>query len=418
MKSILTDLNAEIWKQDLETYLKTQALYVHILFDNSAEWRLERGESKLMKAYREEREAVLNEEDKLKEVEKEWRSKKREWLEKEDEEDQKWSREEDKTKGVIQASIDSSMLARVRECKTAKEMYTKLITHNNNNKNIHAYYNYVAYENINYKEGVSIGEYAKEFTLALERLKGTKCEQSEYCASMKLLSTLPREYAVSVQTLIQLDELPLEIVRDVLVRAEASMKGIKKEKKVQEEEVHNTSEKVERKKCANNKSCGGRVSVRAPKEAILCYKCYGEEIEKKKKKEREKEKYSKKSVKEKAEANNAKKKKKKSSESSDAESCFVEEESNSSEEEESDSSEREEDSEEEGEVSVCNVEEEREKNVWHIDSGATAHLTKNKKGVVRPRETSVRISGPLTNNKSSKASIKGEVILKIKDERN
>ncbi len=221
MKSILTDLNAETWIQDLEIYLKTQALFSHILYDNANDMRLERGESKLERAYREEKEAVPEGGEKVNQlilIEKDWKGKKREWLEKEDEEDQKWSRDEEKTKGVIQASIDSSMLAKVKECKTAKEMYTKLITHNNNNKNIHAYYNYVDYENIKYREGVSIGEYAKEFTLALERLKGTKCEQSEYCASMKLLSTLPKDYGVSVQTLIQLDNLQLDIVRDVFMQ--------------------------------------------------------------------------------------------------------------------------------------------------------------------------------------------------------
>ncbi len=134
--------------------------------------------------------------------------------------------------------------------------------------------------------------------------------------------------------------------------------------------------------------------------------------EKGKEKEKEKEKYSRKKGKDKVVSNNAKKKKKGSAESSGAESYYIEKESDSGEEEEG--HER-----EESEVSVSNVEKGRkgEKNEkWYLDSGCTAHLTNEKKNILSPRETSVRISGPLSNNKSSKASVKGDVRLKIKDE--
>jgi hypothetical protein len=213
-------------------------------------------------------------EEKLKAIEDDWKKEKREWLKTESEDDSKWRVDEEKTKGVIERSIDKSLLSKIKECETTYDMYKKLIEVSKKNENIQAYYTYAKYENIKYNSRIPISEYLKQYQDILERLESTKCKQTEYCASMKLLNTLPESYYVCVQTLIQNDEINLSIVREVLVRAEASMKIEKEVLKIDEEVyAQNTETKGERNICANE-GCKMGIVFRAPQDAIYCSDCF------------------------------------------------------------------------------------------------------------------------------------------------
>ena len=414
MKLELNDLNYFDWADEFLVFAKTQGLQKHIVHATFERYFTSLPKSELEKEY--DREVVDAGEDQAKilKVKESWTRERRKFISDKDVQIKKWNEDEETTKGYIEKYIDKSLKREIKELETAYEMWERLKELGKKNQGVQEFYIFSTFLNLKYDDKMLLGDFVNQHQELVQKLVGTKCELSQYCASMKLLNSLPDEYKALVQSIIQEKDISLSILKEKLMREDNRMKTdkLKKEESIfKGEEAHNTAT---RKICSRCKE--KEISSRAPVKAILCSTCYGKDKDKEREKLKQQQKQQKKEEahnttqreQERNQDKSIKKKlnKKKYDYDSDVDSCLVEIETKEKKEKEE-------------KVLVNNSETTRkEKSKFYLDSACTAHLTNQREIIQNAKRTESRISGPLNNSKASEAHILGEVNLKIKNERN
>nr|MBA3551101.1 hypothetical protein [Patescibacteria group bacterium] len=420
----LNDLNYQEWEYEFVIGLETLSLQKHIKYENFNLYFLSLEKSELEKEYDRER-ASQPDEGERKRVDREWTKERRKFLSDKDVVKKKWNEGEEQTMGQIKKSISKSLAKEVKDCDTAYEMWEKLRGVGALNESTQAFNIFQTFLSLQYtsKSG-SLSEYVNQHQELYDKLLSTKCALSEYCAAMKLLISLPPEYKHIVQILIQEKDLKLSSVKVVLMREESREKTEKilgkRETRVneeREEEVfaakinkpkgnnynnNNNNNNNNNKRICSRPECKNIIHFKAPQKAVLCNECFFDEKNKNNKGKKAEVYNTSKKEKEKEKSEKSRRKKKvvnssSSSDSSEVSSCLAEKEK----------------------IIVNNVRENRKRErrgrgKWYIDSACTSHLTNDKRQIRNERETNVRISGPLNNERSSKANIEGEVILEVK----
>ncbi len=409
MKLDLDDLNYLEWSEEFVVFAKTQGIQNQLIFSSFDRYFLSLPKSELEKEYDSEIVDANRDEEKIKAVKESWKRERRRFISDKDILIKKWKEDDETTKGYIEKYINKSLKLEIRELETAYEMWERLKVLGKKNQGVQEFYLFSIFLNLSFSEKMLLSEFLNQHQEIYLKLLGTKCEQTQFCVCMKLLNCLPSEHKSLVKSIIQEKEINLSILKEKFMIEDNRKKTemLKEEEMLKGEEANNTSAKKKCSRCKVNE-----LSPNAPPKATLCFKCFSDDNKRKynqkkqqkeeannttqrEKERKEKEKQRDKSISKKS------RNKRESSDDSDAYSCLVETK----------------EKEEKVIVNSSEAKSNNNNNIFYLDSACTAHLTNQREIIQNAKKTETRISGPLSNANSSQATIRGEVNLKIMNER-
>ena len=192
MKLILNDLNYQEWSIDFLVYLRTLGLQKQVKFDSFDAYFATIPISGLEQEYLNEianargenQNAIDLEKEKIK---KDWTRERRKFIAEKDALLKKWREEDDETKGHIEKYIDKSFMKEIKDLESAYETWEKLKGMGVKNKGTQAYYTFSSFLDLKYNKQILLGDYVNQHQELIDKLEGTKCELSQYCAAMRLL---------------------------------------------------------------------------------------------------------------------------------------------------------------------------------------------------------------------------------------
>ena len=334
MKLELDDLNYFEWTEEFVVFAKTQGIHNQLLFPSFDRYFRTLPKSELEKEYDSEIVDANGDEEKIKGVKESWKRERRRFISDKDDLIKKWKEDDVTTKGYIEKYINKSLKLEIRDLETAYEMWERLKELGKKNRGAQEYYLFSYFLNLSFSEKMLLSEFVNQHQEIYLKLIGTRCEQTQFCVCMKLLSKLPLEHKELVKSMTQEKDLNLSILKEKFMVEDNRKKTemLKEEEMLKGEEANNTSAK---KKCVRCKV--REISPNAPSTATLCYVCFSDDKERRKnnqkkqqkeekannttqRERKEKEKQRDKPISKKSRKNN----KRESSEDSDAYSCLVE----------------------------------------------------------------------------------------------
>jgi hypothetical protein len=393
------------WAPLARTKLESESLAHLIKYDSFRDYRREvLIYPTMMKEYDDylqqiDKDHSLSAEEKKKikrEIDRDYLPDRRKYEDSVDKAEAKWIEDDIKVRAKLKLNVEYVIQQEIEGIETAYLMWKKLAEYGRSIQTHQQFELIDAYTNCHYDQKESIVHYIKRVQECHKKLEGTSHSAvTEFFSCRKILNNIPQEqHQTSLQLMKQLK--PGEITFKKVSSYFSSTTPTEQPKQTQVEA--NQTQISKRKKCQTCKV--KTVSERAPKDATQCSGCYLTDHP-----ERRRERTEKINNTETIQAHNTE---------VNAEHAPVK----------TKEKEKEESSEESYELVIChNVEnngskrakesQSKRKGPYYFDSGCTANLTNDPESLINPKKSNTQIVGPLTSEKSSHATLEGEVQLSV-----